>query len=106
MAGQLKKMAPEDFVAMVNSAFRLSHVDIEYMAKMERGILEEASWRLAMSPPDNMHLPKMVTGVQENSVASFPLRMRHADSYISERVALIGWAFPTNRRSSFRDEIV
>ena len=29
-------------------------------------------------------------GVQEGSVASFPLKLRHADTYIGERVALVG----------------
>jgi len=33
--------------------------------------------------------------VQEGSVAPFPLKMRHADSYITERIALVGDAAHT-----------
>ncbi|KAG0133238.1 hypothetical protein HOY82DRAFT_483017 [Tuber indicum] len=95
IAAQLKKLSPADFVAMVNSAFRLSHVDIAYMAKLDGGILEEYQWRQSVTPSDKAEVPSKILEVQEKSIASFPLKMRHADSYISERVALVGDAAHT-----------
>ncbi|PUU81146.1 hypothetical protein B9Z19DRAFT_1077733 [Tuber borchii] len=95
IAAQLKKLSPTDFVAMVNSAFRLSHVDIAYMAKMDGGISQEYQWRQSVTPIDSAGVPSTVLEVQEKSIASFPLKMRHADSYISERMALVGDAAHT-----------
>ncbi|CUS10157.1 unnamed protein product [Tuber aestivum] len=95
IAAQLKKLSSVDFVAMVNGAFRLSHVDIAYMAKMDAAISEEYQWRQSVTPFERAGVPSTILGVQENSISSFPLRMRHADSYISERVALVGDAAHT-----------
>jgi ubiquinone biosynthesis monooxygenase Coq6 len=35
-------------------------------------------------------LPPLVTSIQPGTIASFPLRFRHAESYIGNRTALIG----------------
>ncbi|KAA8903579.1 hypothetical protein FN846DRAFT_780004 [Sphaerosporella brunnea] len=92
----LKSMSPTDFAAMVNAAFRLSHVDLDYIfANVKTGIANEVAWREKNTAFDPWRVPATVTGVQEKTVASFPLKMRHADSYISERVALIGDAAHT-----------
>ncbi|KAH8814977.1 hypothetical protein F5884DRAFT_667868 [Xylogone sp. PMI_703] len=94
-ASLLKSLAPKDFVAMVNAAFRLSHVDLAYMHTINGGQDDELSWRLQHTEFDSQKIPQMVVDVQEGSVASFPLKMRHADSYIGERVALVGDAAHT-----------
>ncbi|RFU36112.1 hypothetical protein B7463_g286, partial [Scytalidium lignicola] len=91
----LKSLAPKDFVAMVNAAFRLSPVDLAYMHTINEGQNDEVSWRLQHTKVDNQRIPQTVVGVQEGSVASFPLKMRHADTYIGERVALVGDAAHT-----------
>ncbi|KAI9375984.1 hypothetical protein BJX61DRAFT_24832 [Aspergillus egyptiacus] len=99
-AAYLKSLSPGAFIAMVNAAFRLSMPDLQYMMRMERPSTSvadldenphesELTWRLQHTPPVSQ-LPPMVTGLQEGSVASFPLRFRHASSYISPRVALVG----------------
>lgn len=98
-AAYLKSLPPPAFLAMVNAAFRLSMADLKYMISMERPSStagserhsheEELSWRLQHTPQPS-HIPPMVTAVQEGSVASFPLRLRHASEYISPRVALVG----------------
>lgn len=98
-AAYLKSLSPKAFMAMVNAAFRLSMTDLNYMIRMERPSStsgseeysheDELTWRLQHTPQQS-NIPPMVTAVQEGSVASFPLRFRHASSYISPRVALVG----------------
>ena len=99
-AARLKQLSTEDFIAMVNAAFRLMPVDIDYMLTTlpASGQADELSWREPNTPASSTGLPSAfprVTGVQENTVASFPLRMRHADTYTGHRVALIGDAAHT-----------
>ncbi|RAH72141.1 putative ubiquinone biosynthesis monooxgenase (Coq6) [Aspergillus aculeatinus CBS 121060] len=111
-AAYLKSLPPRAFIATVNAAFRLSMTDLTYMLRMERPSAssptstdsssssssavdpheDELTWRLQHTPQPRKpsQLPPLVTGVQEGSVASFPLRFRHASTYISPRVALVG----------------
>lgn len=94
-AARLKSLAPADFVALVNAGFRLSPVDLEYMHNQPSGQVDELNWRLQHTQFNQYGVPQVVTGVQEGTVASFPLRLRHADSYIGERIALVGDAAHT-----------
>lgn len=94
-ASLLKKLGPRDFLAMVNAAFRLSPVDLAYMHTQDQGQDDELAWRAQHTPIDPETIPQAAIGVQEGSVASFPLKMRHADMYISDRVALVGDAAHT-----------
>jgi len=95
LAAKLKGLKEKDFVSMVNAAFRLGTVDLQYLHTLENGQEEEVAWREQHTSfsPDN--IPRKVLGVQENSIASFPLKMRHADTYIGERIALVGDAAHT-----------
>ncbi|KAI9039964.1 putative ubiquinone biosynthesis monooxgenase (Coq6) [Aspergillus affinis] len=99
-AAYLKSLSPKAFIAMVNAAFRLAMADLKYMMSMQRPATSvseeyedqhetELTWRLQHTPQPSQ-IPPMVTGVQEGTVASFPLRFRHASTYISPRVALVG----------------
>ncbi|KZF20322.1 ubiquinone biosynthesis mono0xygenase COQ6 [Xylona heveae TC161] len=94
-AALLKSLSPTDFVAMVNAAFRLSHVDLAYLHTLSSGQLEEVSWREKHTAFDVAKIPARATGVQDGTVQSFPLRMRNADTYTGERVALVGDAAHT-----------
>ncbi len=97
-AAQIKALSSEDFVAMVNAAFQLEMVDIKYMHTIPEGQVAELEWREGVTGGGSQSrntLPGRVIAVQPNSVASFPLRFRHADTYISSRIALIGDAAHT-----------
>ncbi|PYH46735.1 putative ubiquinone biosynthesis monooxgenase (Coq6) [Aspergillus saccharolyticus JOP 1030-1] len=104
-AAYLKALPPRAFIAMVNAAFRLSMTDLNYMLRMERPASpttasspaldpheDELTWRVQHTPQPRKpsQLPPLVTGVQEGTVASFPLRFRHASTYVSPRIALVG----------------
>ncbi|KAI1866498.1 hypothetical protein JX265_007799 [Neoarthrinium moseri] len=91
----LKSLPAKDFIALVNAAFRLNTVDLEFMHTMSSGQEDELLWRLQHTTFNNQAVPQTVVGVQEGSVASFPLKLRHADTYIGERVALVGDAAHT-----------
>ncbi|KAL8925087.1 MAG: hypothetical protein Q9172_002406 [Xanthocarpia lactea] len=96
-AAKLKSLAQHDFVALINAAFRLDNVDLDYMSKLDGGHTEELSWRTSVIgvKEDKARIPRLVESAQEGSIASFPLRYRQADSYISSRIALIGDAAHT-----------
>ena len=100
-AAHLKSLAPEDFLAMVNAAFRLSMVDIDYLSTLSHGQSSEFAWRASINAPflstaeNSNEIPHLVTSVQPGSIASFPLRLRHATTYIRPRIALIGDAAHT-----------
>lgn len=94
-AAYLKSLPASGFLAMVNAAFRLSMPDLTYMMGMPKPTSEptphqdELTWRLQHTPIPSQ-TPPLATAVQQGTVASFPLRFRHAAQYISPRVALVG----------------
>lgn len=96
-AAHLKSLSPQDLSAMINAAFRLEPVDISYMFTIPTGQVSELSWRESVTTqnPLGILLPPQVQSIQPGSLASFPLRFRHADTYISSRIALVGDAAHT-----------
>lgn len=95
LAAHLKTLSPKDFISMVNAAFRLSPVDLAFLHTQISGLADEVVWRTQHTNFNPQGLPQQVVGIQEGSVASFPLKLRHADTYIGERVALVGDAAHT-----------
>lgn len=95
-ATHLKALTSPDLAAMINAAFRLEPVDINYMFTIPSGQVSEFSWRQGVNgTPESSSIPDRVQDIQSQSVASFPLRFRHADTYISSRIALVGDAAHT-----------
>ena len=94
-AALLKSLSTEDFLAMVNAAFRLLPVDLAYMHTLSSGHADELSWREPNTAFDEHKIPQKAVGVQQGSIASFPLRLRHADTYVGHRVGLLGDAAHT-----------
>ncbi|KAI9720077.1 MAG: hypothetical protein M1812_003204 [Candelaria pacifica] len=94
-AAHLRTLSLVDFAAMVNAAFRLSPVDLTFMHTQDQGQADEVAWREKHTHVDPTLIPQRAVSVQQGSVASFPLRMRHADTYVGERVILVGDAAHT-----------
>ena len=133
LAAALLACDPAVLASMVNAAFRLPYISIEYL---HRRILEshavgisitseeiqhEIHWReqshgidqnsahasalikptdqLGIPPIGSESFPPLVTELQPGSVASFPLRYNHAESYIGDsqgaRTVLVGDAAHT-----------
>ncbi|KAG8527005.1 uncharacterized protein KY384_008434 [Bacidia gigantensis] len=98
-AARLKSLSSGDFLAMVNAAFRLSVIDIDFMFTQTSGQLDEFQWRASVHPISDIEtsgsIPQPVVSIQPGSIASFPLRLRQAATYTSDRIALIGDAAHT-----------
>lgn len=98
-AAHLKSLSNSDFIAMVNAAFRLEVVDLDYMFSQSSGQADEFQWRDSVKPStaemESGAVPRLVDSVQEGSIASFPLRLRQSKTYTTHRTALIGDAAHT-----------
>ncbi|KAH7914807.1 hypothetical protein BJ138DRAFT_1176989 [Hygrophoropsis aurantiaca] len=129
LAAVLVKSEPGVLECTINAAFRLSEVSMKYLhqrvLESENGmsreqIQDEITWRErsdsipsysaytsasnsaskgGMPPIDADALPPFVSSIQAGTIASFPLRFNHADTYIGEgmgaRTVLIGDAAHT-----------
>lgn len=97
-AAKLKQLSSDDFIALVNAAFRLVPTDIDFALHKSDAPAEEVAWREPNTKASETGLPSSfprIQAVQAGSIASFPLRMRHASTYTGHRVALIGDAAHT-----------
>lgn len=107
LAAAIKALPEDSFCHLVNAALRLSTADLKYLYKelVENPesfgglIKEELTWRESVklkskTDPElreiEFSMPPNVVGVQKNSRAGFPLRLRNAERYIADRVALVG----------------
>jgi ubiquinone biosynthesis monooxygenase Coq6 len=100
------KIDPELFVNLVNAAFLLDDVDMQYYYKCIKednieGLIDDIQWRIGHATQkyteeelDDL-FPVRAISVEEKSRARFPLRLSHADTYVSERIALVGDAAHT-----------
>jgi ubiquinone biosynthesis monooxygenase Coq6 len=97
IAKQLLSLPPQTFVALVNAAFRLSHIDLKYLSTLTSPdeIEKEIAWRESLLKEDENTLPPGIVGVEDSSRAAFPLKLNHVDEYIAPRIALVGDAAHT-----------
>ena len=128
LAAALTSVNPQALAYLINAAFRLPEISIRHVNRIlleeqhsvtPESILEEIRWRershdsdphsayssqssefVGIPPNDAGQLPPAVSSIQPGTVASFPLRMSHADTYIGEderssRIALLGDAAHT-----------
>lgn len=97
-AAYLKSLPTDSLITMINAAFRLSMADLSYMMKLTTAVsnshADELAWRLSHTEVPN-YVPPIVIEVQSGTLASFPLKFKHADTYISPRVAIAGDAAHT-----------
>ncbi len=81
-------LSPDDLRAEI--AFReQAHAITPYSALASANVDPVAA--AAGIPDEGAHaLPPLVANIQSGTIASFPLRFRHAEAYIGNRTALIG----------------
>lgn len=105
----LREITPEQFTGLVNAAFVLEDADMKYYYdQLERNnistekLLEDIQFRTeqvydSLESEDLIDeiYPPRVTEILGTSRARFPLKMFHADTYCSDRVALVGDAAHT-----------
>ncbi|CAG8741444.1 12591_t:CDS:2, partial [Dentiscutata erythropus] len=105
LASKICKLPSNRFIHLVNSAFHLRIADLEYLySQLENNEIDfakEFEWRQSIEKKSNTGnnsietFPPLILDVQEKSRAEFPLKMRNAESYVKERIALIGDAAHT-----------
>jgi ubiquinone biosynthesis monooxygenase Coq6 len=97
IAKMLVSLPGETFSALVNAAFRLSHLDLKYLWTLTspEEIENEIIWRESLLKENENTFPPRVVSVEDGSRAAFPLRLSHVDEYTTSRIALVGDAAHT-----------
>ena len=101
IAKLLSALPPLVFCSLVQAAFRLDHVDLAYLTSHDMlthpaNLADQLNWRLSLlTDDDNPHHLPSILDVDTDSVAAFPLALRHVDDYVFDHVALIGDAAHT-----------
>ncbi|KAJ3257437.1 DNA replication licensing factor mcm8 [Boothiomyces macroporosus] len=95
LAHKLAKMDPNEFAQLVNVGFLNRFQDFQYIidnidndGKCSVDVYHEAQW--GREDYHSKFYPPTVLSVQDNTRGAFPLRIRHADTYIADRIALVG----------------
>lgn len=105
LAAALKKLSPEALTAMVNAGYSvpestlsilhdhlISTPPADFTVDKINAIIQSQP---ALSASIDQTLPPAVRSITPSSVASFPLRLSHADVYLGHRTALVGDAAHT-----------
>jgi ubiquinone biosynthesis monooxygenase Coq6 len=108
LAAAYKALGNEALVHLVNCGFYASEIELDAFNRsllatktegiqVDPSVLEDAAKRCmrAMATEDLSSMPLQVTAIDEKSVASFPLKLTHAESYLGDRTVLVGDAAHT-----------
>jgi ubiquinone biosynthesis monooxygenase Coq6 len=108
LARAYKALGAERLTTLVNLGFfmdekGLAEVNAEVLAAHERGTTVDAEmlakrWDdvlMGLSASQAKSLPPPIASIAPKSIASFPLKMSHAESYIGDRTVLVGDAAHT-----------
>ncbi|KAL1676579.1 hypothetical protein EV122DRAFT_291747 [Schizophyllum commune] len=95
IASALTKGDPQVLGHMINAAFRLPALSMDYLATRHSAYSSAVvTTEGTMPPADAEMVPPPVTSIQPGTVASFPLIFRHAQTYLGEgagaRTVLVG----------------
>ncbi|AAW45305.1 hypothetical protein CNBH3840 [Cryptococcus deneoformans B-3501A] len=107
-AAALKKLSHDALTQMVNAAFTLPEETLSSLCEAMLSAQSEgtpltapqivtliATLPTPLTSSDQPIIPPAITSIHPPSVASFPLRISHATSYLGERTALVGDAAHT-----------
>ncbi|KAI0461125.1 hypothetical protein LJB42_001140 [Komagataella kurtzmanii] len=104
LAEMLLSLEETEFLSMVNAGTRLSTEELSMIYDLAKSkspdLLEQIQWRLnlfadKLKPADEENFPLQVSGIVTGSRARFPLKLSHADTYVEDRVVLVGDAAHT-----------
>ncbi|KAF3987460.1 hypothetical protein FT663_03915 [Candidozyma haemuli var. vulneris] len=103
LADTLLKVDDAIFPHLINAALVLEEVDLNYIYKALRAnpkdesVIEEIQWRISRVPEEELEekYPVPIAELIAGSRARFPLKLLHADTYTTARVALVGDAAHT-----------
>jgi ubiquinone biosynthesis monooxygenase Coq6 len=105
LAAALKKISPEALTAMVNAGYSVPESTLDILNERllscppELFTVEKINSIIqsqpALATSIDQTLPPSITSISPSSVAGFPLRLSHADTYTGHRTVLVGDAAHT-----------
>lgn len=104
LSSALLQCSPLVFMKLINAAYRLEQDELNYLYEMllsnDAELESSLDWRLEQFMKNKTTeeldgFPIPILTMIEKSRARFPLRLSHADTYVSDRVALVGDAAHT-----------
>lgn len=105
LAAALKKISPEALTVMVNAGYSVPESTLSVLHEQllatppEEFTVEKINAIIqaqpALATQLDQTLPPQVESIAASSIASFPLRLSHADVYLGHRTALVGDAAHT-----------